>query len=56
MNVTRTSKKGVMAKVKFISTISKMGNYRVIRIPSKIQKELESMEGKDIRVIVDDEL
>jgi antitoxin component of MazEF toxin-antitoxin module len=54
----RMSKKGrgAMAKIKFISTISKMGNYRVIRIPSKIQKEIEPMEGKDIRVIVDDEL
>jgi antitoxin component of MazEF toxin-antitoxin module len=56
MNVNRASKKGAMAKIKFISTISKMGNYRVIRIPSKIQKKVESMEGKDIRVLIDDEL
>ena len=53
--MTKILKKGEMAKVKFISTISKMGDYRVIRIPSKIQKNLESMEGKDIRVIIDDE-
>ena len=27
-----------------------------IRIPSKIQKEVEALEGKDIRVVVNDEL
>jgi antitoxin component of MazEF toxin-antitoxin module len=42
-------------KVKFISTVTRMGDDRYIRVPKKKQKEIESMEGKDIRVVVDDE-
>jgi antitoxin component of MazEF toxin-antitoxin module len=49
------SNKKTMAKVKFISTISKMGDDRVIRIPRKVLKAMSVMEGKDIRVICDDE-
>jgi len=33
-----------------------VGEDRVIKIPKKKQKEMSVMEGKDIRVICDDEL
>lgn len=45
-----------MTKVKFISTISKMGDDRVIRIPRKFLSAISAMEGKDIRVVCDDEI
>lgn len=33
-----------------------MGDDRVIRIPKRSQKAMSVMEGKDIRVVCDDEL
>lgn len=45
-----------VAKVKFFSKISKMGKYRVIRIPVNKQQEMSVMEGKTIRVVCDDEI
>lgn len=47
--------KSKVTKVQFLSTISKMGEDRIIRVPKKYQKLMSVMEGKDIRVVCDDE-
>ena len=49
-------KKGAMAKLKFITTISKMGeDNKIIWIPKRFHPELEKFEGKQVRIVIDDE-
>lgn len=46
-----------MAKFKFITTISQMGEEkRIIWIPKKYHSDIAKFEGKQIRIQIDDEL
>lgn len=50
-------RKSVLAKFKFITTISQMGKEKkIIWIPKKYHNEIAKFEGKQIRVQIDDEL
>jgi hypothetical protein len=50
-------RKSIVAKFKFITAISKMGeDKRIIWIPKKYHDEIAKFEGKQIRVQIDDEL
>lgn len=50
------TKKGALAKFKFITTIAKMGEgRRMIWIPKRYHDEIAKFEGKQIRVVIDDE-
>ena len=49
-------KKPDLAKFKFITSISRMGeDRRMIWIPKKYHGEIEEFLGKQIRVVIDDE-
>jgi hypothetical protein len=51
------TKSSTLAKFKFITAISKMGNEKkIIWIPKKYHAEIAKFEGKQIRVQIDDEL
>lgn len=45
-----------MAKVKFVSTISKMGDKRIINIPRNFYDEVNKLTGKQVKIIIDDEI
>lgn len=45
-----------MASVKFVSTISEMGGRLIINVPASFRKEAEKLKGKQIRVVIDDEI
>ena len=50
------AKKTALAKFKFITTISQMGEKkRIIWIPKKYHSDIAKFEGKQIRVQIDDE-
>jgi len=50
-------KKGAVAKFKFITTISKMGeDNKIIWIPKKFHPDIEKFINKQVRVQIDDEL
>lgn len=49
-------KKADLAKFKFVTAISKMGDdRRMIWIPKKYHDEIQKFMGKQIRVVIDDE-
>jgi len=43
-------------KVKFVSTVSKMGDKYIINVPSAFNREAEKLHKKQIRVNIDDEI
>lgn len=43
-------------KVKFVSTISKMGDKYIINVPSAFNTDAEKLHKKQIRVMIDDEI
>lgn len=45
-----------VTRIKFVSTISKMGDKRIIVIPKDYHKDLEEFTPRQIKVTVDDEL
>lgn len=46
-----------MTMVKFVSTISKMGpNKRIINIPKDFWDEIDKLEGKQLKITVDDKM
>jgi hypothetical protein len=45
-----------LTKVKFVSTISKMGDKRIIVIPKDYHKDLEKLTPRQIKVTIDDEI
>lgn len=50
-------KKLDVAKFKFITTISQMGKEKkIIWIPKRYHDKIAEFEGKQIRVVIDDEL
>ena len=38
----------------FVGTVSRQGRMRVIVVPKRLHHKLEGVEGKQVRVIVDD--
>jgi antitoxin component of MazEF toxin-antitoxin module len=45
-----------LIKVKFVSTISKMGDKRIIVIPKDYHKDLEKLTPRQIKVTIHDEI
>jgi hypothetical protein len=45
-----------LAKFKFIGQISKAADNRIIWIPKKFHDKIESLVGKQVRIVIDDEL
>jgi hypothetical protein len=45
-----------LAKFKFIGKISNMGDNRIIWIPKEFHEKISVFEGKQIRIVMDDEL
>ena len=45
-----------MTRVKFVASISKMGNRRIINIPSAYFDEVDKLDVKQVKVIIDDEI
>ena len=46
-----------VGKFKFVGTISRMGDKnRVIWIPQKYHDDIEQFEGKQVRIVIDDEI
>jgi antitoxin component of MazEF toxin-antitoxin module len=46
----------IVTRVKFVSTVSKMGDKRIIVIPKDYHKDLEKLTPRQIKVTIDDEL
>jgi antitoxin component of MazEF toxin-antitoxin module len=45
-----------VTRVKFVSTISKMGDKRIIVIPKDYHKDLEKLSPRQVKVTIDDEI
>ena len=45
-----------MTRVKFVSTISKMGEKRIIIIPKNYHDELDKLNPKQVKITIDDEI
>ena len=45
-----------MTRVKFVSTISKMGDKRIIIIPKDYHSDLDKLNPKQVKVTIDDEI
>lgn len=45
-----------MTRVKFVSTISKMGDRRIINIPNAYFDELDKLVAKQVKITIDDEI
>lgn len=45
-----------VTSVKFVSTISEMGGRLIINIPASFKEKAEKLKGKQIRVVIDDEI
>lgn len=57
MSMSKQTGKSNTAKLKFVSTVSKMGEgNKVIYVPRRYLDRIKEFEGKQIRVIIDDEL
>jgi antitoxin component of MazEF toxin-antitoxin module len=46
----------LLAKFKFVGKISKMGSNKVIWIPKEYHDQIADLEGKQIRIIIDDNI
>jgi hypothetical protein len=45
----------MLVKVKFVSTISKMGDKRIIVIPKDYHKDIENLT-RQVKIIIDDDI
>lgn len=45
-----------VTRVKFVSTISKMGDKRIIIIPKDYHSELDKLNPKQVKITIDDEI
>lgn len=45
-----------MTKFKFVGKISSMGDNKIIWIPKEFHEKIGPLEGKQIRIVMDDEL
>jgi hypothetical protein len=48
--------KEVVTRVKFVSTISKMGDKRIVIIPKNYHDELDKLSPKQVKITIDDEI
>jgi len=48
--------KEAMTRVKFVGTISKMGDKRIIVIPKDYHKDTEKLSPRQVKVTIDDEI
>jgi antitoxin component of MazEF toxin-antitoxin module len=46
----------LLAEFRFVGKISKMGNNKVIWIPKEFHDQIADLEGKQIRIIIDDKI
>ena len=45
-----------VAKVRFVSTVSKMGDKRIIVIPKDYHEDMAKLSPRQIKVTIDDEI
>ena len=45
-----------LTKVRFVATIAKMGDKKVIIVPKDYYDEVDKLKPKQVRVTIDDEL
>ena len=45
-----------VTRVKFVSTISKMGNKRIIIIPKDYHSDLDKLNPKQVKITIDDDI
>ena len=45
-----------VTRVKFVTTISKMGDKRIIIIPKGYHDELDKLKPKQVKITIDDEI
>lgn len=48
------TKKGVMAKLSFITKVAKMGDKRIVVIPKDLHSQIP--KSRQVRIIIDDKL
>ena len=48
--------KETVTRVRFVSTISKMGDKRIIIIPKTYHGELDKLIPKQVKITIDDEI
>jgi len=48
--------KETVTRVKYVSTISKMGDKRIIIIPKNYHDELDKLNPKQVKITIDDEI
>jgi len=46
----------LMTRVKFVGTISKMGDKRIIVVPKDYHKDLEKLSPRQVKITIDDEI
>lgn len=46
----------IVTRVKFVGTISKMGDKRIIVIPKDYHSDLEKLSPRQVKITVDDEI
>lgn len=46
----------LLAEFKFVGKISKMGNNKVIWIPKEYHDQITDLEGKQVRIVIDDKI
>jgi antitoxin component of MazEF toxin-antitoxin module len=46
----------LLAEFKFVGKISKMGNNKVIWIPKEFHDQITDLEGKQVRIVIDDKI
>ena len=51
-----TNVTNLLAEFKFVGKISKMGNNKVIWIPKEFHDQITDLEGKQVRIIIDDNI
>ncbi len=53
---SRGKRFNILTKVKFVAKVTKMGDKRIIIVPKDFHDAVEVLEGKQVRVVVDDEI
>jgi hypothetical protein len=46
----------IMAKLKFVGKVSDMGDRKIVYIPKEFHKAAERLQGKQVRIMIDDEI
>ena len=52
----REKKVDILTKVKFVAKVTKMGDKKIIIVPKDFHDEVDVLEGKQVRVVIDDEI